>query len=144
MNGVRVISFRGAVAAAILGCTVGASDLSSGVFRDLVVTGKARVALFGARVPGISQLGVTREAIRTSATTRVSPFSGPRRPGGDAATALHVSLPAAIVVLLAWILIPLAAGGWRTVTRDAGDRDRLIEATTGTTGSGRPTPAGRA
>jgi hypothetical protein len=30
-----------------------------------------------------------------------------------------VSLFAAIVVLIAWILIPLAAGGWRTVTRDA-------------------------
>ena len=53
VNGVRVISFIGAVAAAILGCTVGTSDLSSGVFRDLVVTGKARVALFGARVPGM-------------------------------------------------------------------------------------------
>ena len=67
----------------------------------------------------ISQLGVTREAILTSATTRVSPFSGPKRARRDAATALHVSLLAAIVVLLAWILIPLAAGGWRTVTRDA-------------------------
>ena len=67
----------------------------------------------------ISQLGVTREAILTSATTRVSPFSGPSGPGGDAATALHVSLFAAVVVLLAWIVVPLAAGGWRTVTRDA-------------------------
>jgi hypothetical protein len=67
----------------------------------------------------ISQLGVTREAILSSATSRVSPFSGSSGPGGDAATALHVSLFAAIVVLIAWILIPLAAGGWRTVTRDA-------------------------
>ena len=57
VNGVRVISFIGAVAAAILGCTVGTSDLSSGVFRDLVVTGKARVALFGARVPACSCSG---------------------------------------------------------------------------------------
>ena len=35
----------------------------------------------------ISQLGVTREAILTSATTRVSPFSGPSGPGQDVASA---------------------------------------------------------
>ena len=57
MNGVRVISFIGAVAAAILARTVGTSDLSSGVFRDLVVTGKARVTLFGAASPACSCSG---------------------------------------------------------------------------------------
>jgi ABC-type transport system involved in multi-copper enzyme maturation permease subunit len=201
-HAVLVISFIGSVAAAILGSTVGTSDLSSGIFRDLVVTGKSRTALFFARVPGmllfwiplvvlayavgvildfafaggtatpglspilkdglwavmvtcialcaamgvaaligsrgiaigvllgwqlaatplllnISQLGVTREAILTTATTRVSPLSGPSGPGGDAANALHVSLAAAIAVLLAWIIVPLAAGSWRTNARDA-------------------------
>ena len=201
-HAVVVISFIGSVAAAILGSTVGTNDLSCGVFRDLVVTGKSRTTLFLARVPGmllywvpmvilaysvsvifdfafagglatpgltpiikdglwalmvtcialctsmgvaaligsrgiaigvllgwqlaatplllnISQLGVTREAILTTATSRVSPISGRTGPGGDAANALHVSLAAAIVVLLAWIILPLAAGGWRTITRDA-------------------------
>jgi hypothetical protein len=33
--------------------------------------------------------------------------------------ALHVSLAAAIVVPLAWIIVPLAAGSWRTNARDA-------------------------
>jgi hypothetical protein len=40
------------VAGAIVGATAGAQDLESGVFRDLAATGRSRLALFGARVPG--------------------------------------------------------------------------------------------
>jgi ABC-type transport system involved in multi-copper enzyme maturation permease subunit len=197
-HGLLVISFVGSVAAAILGSTVGTSDLSSGVFRDLVVTGKSRFALFAARVPGmllfwvplvavayavavafdfafagnlstpgataivkdglwvlmvtcialaaamgiasligsrgisigvllgwqlavtplilnISVLGVTRELLLTAATDRVRPFTGDGGSGG----AVHVSLAAAILVLVGWVVVPLVAGGWRTATRDA-------------------------
>jgi ABC-type transport system involved in multi-copper enzyme maturation permease subunit len=198
-HGLLVISFVGSVAAAILGSTVGTSDLSTGVLRDLIVTGKSRIALFGARVPGmllfwvplvlvayvvavafdfafagnlptpgaavlvkdglwvlmvtgiaviasmgiasligsrgiaigvllgwqlavtplvlnISALGVTREILLSAATTRVQPFTGD---GGGGAGSLHVSLAAAILVLVAWVVVPLLAGGWRTATRDA-------------------------
>lgn len=52
-HGITVVSFVGSVAAAILGSTVGTSDLSSGVLRDLIVTGRSRIGLFAARVPGI-------------------------------------------------------------------------------------------
>jgi ABC-type transport system involved in multi-copper enzyme maturation permease subunit len=197
-HGLLVISFVGSVAASILGSTVGTSDLSSGVLRDLIVTGKSRSALFAARVPGmllfwvplvvlayvvavafdfafagnlatpgataivkdglwvlmvtcialaasmgvasligsrgisigvllgwqlavtplilnISVLGVTRELLLTAATDRVRPFSGDGGSGG----ALHVSLAAAILVLVGWVVVPLVAGGWRTSTRDA-------------------------
>jgi ABC-type transport system involved in multi-copper enzyme maturation permease subunit len=197
-HGLLVISFVGSVAASILGSTVGTSDLSSGVLRDLIVTGKSRSALFASRVPGmllfwiplvvlayvvavafdfafagnlatpgatailkdglwvllvtcialaasmgvasligsrgisigvllgwqlavtplilnISVLGVTRELLLTAATDRVRPFSGDGGGGG----ALHVSLAAAILVLVGWVVVPLVAGGWRTATRDA-------------------------
>lgn len=50
---VEILSLVGGVAAAIVGTSVGVSDLSSGVFRDLVVTGKSRSALFASRVPGM-------------------------------------------------------------------------------------------
>jgi ABC-type transport system involved in multi-copper enzyme maturation permease subunit len=40
------------VVGAIIGATAGAQDLESGVFRDLAATGRSRLALFGARVPG--------------------------------------------------------------------------------------------
>jgi hypothetical protein len=39
------------VAAILIGATLGAGDLSAGVFRELVVTGRSRLALFGARIP---------------------------------------------------------------------------------------------
>lgn len=191
-----ILSIVGSVAAAIVGTSVGVSDLTAGVFRDLVVTGKSRYALFAARVPGmlafwvpvivlgfavavafnfafaggqrtltgtelvkdglwvlmvdcialivamgissligsrgisigvllawqlavtplvlnISQLGVTRELLLTAAATRVQPFMG-----GDR-NSVSMSLAAAVVVLCLWVGLPLLAGGWRTVTREA-------------------------
>jgi hypothetical protein len=70
-------------------------------------------------VLNISALGVTRELLLSAATTRVQPFSGDGGGGGGAAGALHVSLAAAILVLVGWVVIPLIVGGWRTATRDA-------------------------
>jgi ABC-type transport system involved in multi-copper enzyme maturation permease subunit len=43
--------FFGPLAAIMVGTDGGAGDLAAGVFRDLVVTGRSRVALFSARVP---------------------------------------------------------------------------------------------
>lgn len=51
-HGVFVLSMLGGVVAAIAGATAGTGDLDAGVFRELVVTGRSRLALFGARVPG--------------------------------------------------------------------------------------------
>jgi hypothetical protein len=41
----------GVVAATVIGATAGAGDIRSGVFRELVVTGRSRLALFAARLP---------------------------------------------------------------------------------------------
>ena len=43
--------FFGALAAILVGTEAGTSDLASGVFRDLVVTGRSRLWLFVVRVP---------------------------------------------------------------------------------------------
>ena len=51
-GGVSLLILLGGIAAVIAGANAGAADLSSGVFRELVVTGRSRVALFAARVPG--------------------------------------------------------------------------------------------
>jgi ABC-type transport system involved in multi-copper enzyme maturation permease subunit len=40
------------VVGTIVGATCGAQDLESGVFRDLAATGRSRIALFAARIPG--------------------------------------------------------------------------------------------
>jgi hypothetical protein len=42
----------GMVAAIMVGVTAGGGDLGAGVFRELVVTGRSRIALFGVRLPG--------------------------------------------------------------------------------------------
>jgi ABC-type transport system involved in multi-copper enzyme maturation permease subunit len=60
----------------------------------------------------ISQLGVTREALFTSASQRLDPFPGD-------GTVVSMSVAAAVVTMTAWTILPLLAGAWRTRTRDA-------------------------
>jgi ABC-type transport system involved in multi-copper enzyme maturation permease subunit len=51
-RGIRNLGeFFGMLAAVLIGAEVGTSDLSSGVFRDLVSTGRSRLALFAVRLP---------------------------------------------------------------------------------------------
>jgi hypothetical protein len=192
----EVLTQLSAVAAILIGATLGAGDLGSGVFREVVVTGRSRLALFAARVPaglalllplvggafaitavaatllagsaeapsgsllvhsagwltlvtapsfalalGVSSLlgsrgtsigillgwqliampllvqfgalGVLREGLVDAATQRFAPAALVD------AVAVPMSLGAAGVVLFAWIVLPLAAGAWRTCTRDA-------------------------
>jgi hypothetical protein len=48
----------GFIVAAALGCTAGSVDLTDGMFRHLVVTGRSRVALYLARIPaGLAIIG---------------------------------------------------------------------------------------
>jgi hypothetical protein len=51
-HGVFIVGALGTVAAIIVGASAGADDLNSGVFRELVVTGRSRWSLFWARIPG--------------------------------------------------------------------------------------------
>jgi len=50
-SAVGILTLLAAVAGAIIGATAGGQDIESGVFRDLVATGRDRGALFFARVP---------------------------------------------------------------------------------------------
>ena len=192
-----MLSQLGVVAAILVGSTLGAGDLGSGVFRELVVTGRSRLALFSARVPAglglvfavvgagfavtatastvfagssevpgagllvssaawlglvtglalvlalgvssilgsrgttigillgwqliamplllqIGALGSLRIGLLEAATDRLEParlFEG--------GTTVPMSLAAGLAVIAAWIVVPLAAGAWRTCTRDA-------------------------
>jgi ABC-type transport system involved in multi-copper enzyme maturation permease subunit len=51
-NGTNVVLGLGAVAAIIVGSVAGVGDLQAGVYRNLVVTGRSRLALYAARIPG--------------------------------------------------------------------------------------------
>ncbi len=51
-DSLRILAmFFGPLAAILIGTEAGAGDVAAGVFRDLVVTGRSRVALFCSRVP---------------------------------------------------------------------------------------------
>ncbi len=51
-DGLRLLClFFGPLAAILIGVEAGTGDASAGVFRDLVVTGRSRLALFASRVP---------------------------------------------------------------------------------------------
>ena len=200
-NATYLLSTLGTVTAVLVGATMGAGDLQAGVFRDLVATGRSRLALFAARIPGglallwplvtvswvvaaagsvllagshphpglvvmvqggawvllattvvylialglaslagsrsatvgivlawqlavtplalgAAKLGVLREGLLTAALDRVIPAGllPGARPDPVSPT---MSIAVAAVVIAAWAIIPLAAGAWRTKTRDA-------------------------
>jgi hypothetical protein len=192
-----VLTTLSGVAAILIGATLGAGDLGSGVFRELVVTGRSRLALFAARIPAglalawalagagfvitatassvfagslqapsatvlvesaawlalmtglslvlglgvssalgsrgttigvvlgwqivaaplllqIKTLGSLREGLHGAATERLEPAA---LLSGNPTVAM--SIAAAVVVIIAWTVLPLALGAWRTCTRDA-------------------------
>ena len=62
----------------------------------------------------LSALGLLREGLLEAATERLEPaklFEG--------GATVPMSLAAALTVIAAWIVVPLALGAWRTCTRDA-------------------------
>jgi hypothetical protein len=75
-----VLTVLAAVAGAIVGATAGGADIESGVFRDLVATGRSRSALFLARVPAAWAVLLALLAVPLVAAALVS-----RPPLGEAA-----------------------------------------------------------
>ena len=51
-NGVYMLTQLGSMAAILIGATAGVGDLAAGFFRHLVITGRPRLTLFAARIPG--------------------------------------------------------------------------------------------
>jgi hypothetical protein len=200
-DGLNVLArLFGLLAAILVGVEAGTSDVSTGAFRDLVVTGRSRLALFASRVPAalamcwlvivgayvllvlgtfvfalgeptpdaalifkalgytllatgvvcvvsvgfaslttskpgaiialiawqivasplivaISSLGSARDGVLSQAVVHYSPvrFEGGRHGG----TILTMSGGTALLVVLAWLVVFLALGAWRTLTMDA-------------------------
>lgn len=191
---VSILTSLAAVAAVLIGVTVGAGDLGPGVFRELVITGRSRLQLYAARIPAgllllvplvILGFAIPAAASYVLAGPETTPAVGlvahagtvlvveavlafvlalgiasligsrgtsiavllgwqlalapalvaiqsldwvggalpgaaidrlaPRELGGTA----DLSLATAAVVIIAWTTVPLAAGAWRTRTRDA-------------------------
>jgi hypothetical protein len=57
-HSLEALGLLGGIAGVMIGATAGAGDIGAGVFRDLVATGRSRLALFGVRLPGALALFV--------------------------------------------------------------------------------------
>lgn len=81
VGSMEILAMLSAVAAILVGSTLGTGDLGAGVFRELVVTGRSRFALFAARVPaGLGLLLVivgSAFAITAIASTAFAGAEGP-------------------------------------------------------------------
>ncbi len=128
-DGLRVIALLfGPLAALLIGVEAGTGDASAGVFRDLVVTGRSRLALFASRVP--AALAVTfAMMLGAYALLLIGTFafaSGLPTPSGSLIldglgffllatgtmcvvavgfAALTTSKPGAIIALIAWLIV---------------------------------------
>ncbi len=76
----------GFIVAATLGCTAGSIDLSEGMFRHLVVTGRSRVALYFARIPAGLGIVLPLVAIGFTVVCTICCVAAPKSINFDGAT----------------------------------------------------------
>jgi ABC-type transport system involved in multi-copper enzyme maturation permease subunit len=105
-DGVRLLGgvFFGPLVAILIGVEAGTTDSSDGVFRDLVVTGRSRLALFATRVPAAVALCWT---VITAAYLLILV--------GTFAFASGLPTPSAALVVEGWGFVLLATGVLCTV-----------------------------
>jgi ABC-type transport system involved in multi-copper enzyme maturation permease subunit len=105
-DGVRLLGgvFFGPLVAILIGVEAGTTDTSDGVFRDLVVTGRSRLALFATRIPAALALCWT---VITAAYVLILV--------GTFLFASNLPTPTGGLVLEAWGFVLLATGVLCTV-----------------------------
>jgi hypothetical protein len=74
-----VLYIFGFIVAATLGATAGSADLTEGMFRHLVVTGRSRLALYVARIPAGLAIIVPLVAVGFTVVCAVCVFAAPTR-----------------------------------------------------------------
>lgn len=135
-DGLRLLAlFFGPLAAILIGVEAGAGDAAAGVFRDLVATGRSRLALFAARLPAALLISLLVTAISYAVLMIGTYALASGSPTPDASLALNglgfsvlaigvvcavavgfgaltTSRPAALTVLIGWQLVasPILAG----------------------------------
>lgn len=108
--------FFGALVSALIGTEAGTSDLSTGVFRDLVSTGRSRLALFAVRLP--AALAVT--LVFTGAAFALGTVLSFVFADGQPTPGLGLIVQCALWVLLANTVITALAVGIGSVTGSRG------------------------
>ena len=84
----------GFIVAATVGATAGTADLTDGVFRHLVITGRSRLALYLARIPAGLSILLSLAAAGFTVTCLVTAFLGsPHAAAGVTVSAAACGLP---------------------------------------------------
>ena len=76
----------GFIVAATVGCTAGSVDLTEGMFRYLVITGRSRVALYFARIPAGLAIVIAMVAVGYTIVCAVCVFAAPTKLSYDGVT----------------------------------------------------------
>ena len=108
--------YFGALAAILIGTEAGTADLSSGVFRDLVATGRSRLALFAVRVPAAIAVTLVFSALAYGVGLAATFLFA----GGSPTPSLGVVLQGAAWIGLANSLLAALAVGIGSVTGSRG------------------------
>ncbi len=94
----------GFIIAATLGATAGTTDLSEGVFRHLVVTGRSRLALYLARIPAGLSILLPLVGVAFAALCLVTAYEGTTQPTSVNDNGVAVPLHLDQAQLKSWLL----------------------------------------
>jgi hypothetical protein len=100
----NLISGLGFIAAATLGATAGTTDLTDGMFRHLVITGRSRVALYLARIPAGLAVIIPLVALAFTMNCLVTSFEGSPNPTSVALYGVNAPQHLDRSGLQAWLL----------------------------------------
>ena len=94
----------GFIIAATLGATAGTTDLTDGMFRHLVITGRSRLALYLARIPAGLSIVLPLVAVAFAIVCLVTSFAGTPQPASVDVNGISVPAQLSQAQLKSWIL----------------------------------------
>ena len=94
----------GFIIAATLGATAGTTDLTDGMFRHLVITGRSRLALYLARIPAGLSIVLPLVAVAFALVCLVTSFAGTPQPASVGVNGISVPAQLSQAQLKSWIL----------------------------------------
>ncbi len=94
----------GFIVAAILGTTAGTTDLTDGMFRHLVITGRSRIALYLARIPAGLSILLPLVAVAFATLCLVTSYAGTPQPTSININGINVPAQLSQTQLKSWIL----------------------------------------
>jgi hypothetical protein len=94
----------GFIIAATLGAAAGTTDLTDGMFRHLVITGRSRIALYLARIPAGLSIIIPLVAVGFAMLCLVTSYAGTPQPAAVNVNGINMPLQLSEAQLQSWLL----------------------------------------